>query len=149
MLTQAAENIGKGLVAGAVGTAAMTLSSTLEAKARNRGASTAPATAASSVLGVKPVDSDAESRFNNLVHWGYGTGLGAVRGLISTTGLGPAGATAAHLGTVWGAEQAVLPATGAAPPITEWGPKEIAIDLLHHAVYVAGAAAAWAWLERS
>ena len=43
---------------------------------------------------MKPVDSGTETRFNNLVHWGCGTCLGAIRGLISATGLGPAGAWA-------------------------------------------------------
>jgi hypothetical protein len=61
---------GKGLFAGVAGTAAMTASSTLEMKLRNRGASSAPADAAAKVLGVEPVDEEARARFSNLVHWG-------------------------------------------------------------------------------
>jgi hypothetical protein len=51
-LGDVAEAVGKGLFAGAAGTAAMTVSSTLEAKLRGRGMSTTPAQAATKVLDV-------------------------------------------------------------------------------------------------
>lgn len=76
----------------------MTVSSTLEAKLRGREPSTTPARAASKVLGVAPVDEQGERRFNNLVHWGYGTGWGSVRGVLGAVGLGGVPATLAHLG---------------------------------------------------
>ena len=139
--------VGKGLAAGLVGTAAMTVSSTLEAKLRDRGASTTPAKAASQILGVEPTE-EGEKRFNNLVHWGYGTGWGAVRGILGALGLSGAPATAAHLAAVWGGEQIVLPATGASPSAVHWGAKEIAIDLGHHAVYAVATGAAYSWLDR-
>jgi hypothetical protein len=143
-----AASIGKGLAAGLAGTAAMTLSSTVEAKLRGRGASTTPADAAAVVLGVKPVDDAAQRRFNNIVHWAYGTGWGSVRGVLGALGLSDVPATAGHLAAVWGAEQVVLPATGASPPATEWGAKEVAVDLFHHLVYVAATSLAYAWLDR-
>jgi len=118
--------IGVGLAAGVVGTAAMTVSSTVEAKLRKRGSSSTPARAASKVLGVAPIDDRGERRFNNLVHWGYGAGWGGVRGLIGGLGLGGVPAGVAHLVAVWGGEQVVLPATGASPPATKWGAREIA-----------------------
>ena len=40
-----------------------------------------------------------------------------------------------------------LPRFDAAPPVTEWGIDEVAIDLFHHAVYVTAAAAAYELLE--
>ena len=89
--------IGKGLVAGFVGTAAMTVSSTLEARIRGRAASSAPARATAKVLGIKEFEDDlARARFNDLSHWGYGTGWGVVRGLLGATGMTPKAATAAH-----------------------------------------------------
>lgn len=148
MLSTVAAAVGKGLFAGAAGTAAMTVSSTVEAKLRKRPDSFAPATAAGVVLGIEPVDDRARQRFNDLAHWAYGTAWGGVRGAISATGLAAVPATLAHLVAVWGSEQVVLPATGAAPPATEWGAKEIAIDLLHHGVYVAATGLAYAWLDR-
>ena len=143
------ENIGKGLVAGAVGTAAMTLSSTIEMKVRNRGGSTTPADAARKVLGIEKFESDvAEERFGELVHWAYGTGWGVVRGVLRTLGLGPRLATLAHFGAVYGTEQVMLPELDVAPPATEWGAKEIGVDLLHHLVYVLATALAYESLDR-
>ena len=60
----------------------MTVSSTLEAKLRERGSSSAPADAAGKVLGVQPRDEEGQARFSNIVHWAYGTSWGAVRGLL-------------------------------------------------------------------
>jgi len=127
----------------------MTVSSSLEAKLRSRDPSTAPADAAAKVLGVKPVDEAAEARFSNLVHWGYGTGWGAVRGLIGATGMPAPAATVAHLAAVWGNEVVMLPKLDVAPPLPEWEAKEIAIDVFHHAVYAAATGLAYAYLDRS
>jgi hypothetical protein len=141
--------IGRGLAAGVAGTAAMTLSSTIEMRVRGRAASTAPADATAKVLGIASfADDAARSRFSTLVHWGYGTGWGAVRGLLGTIGLAPAAATGAHLAAVWGAEAVMLPALDVAPPFYTWGPSEVAIDVWHHAVYAAATGAAYALLVR-
>ncbi|PZS28664.1 MAG: hypothetical protein DLM59_14180 [Pseudonocardiales bacterium] len=140
--------VGKGLAAGLVGTAAMTVSSSLEAKLRQREPSTAPAKAAAKVLGVQPRSQAAEARFSTLVHWGYGTSWGAVRGLLAGIGLSPAGATAGHLAAVWGSELVMLPKLGVAPPIREWGAEEIAIDGFHHLVYGTATGLAYLLLDR-
>ncbi len=150
MVRTLAQNIGKGLFAGLFGTAAMTVSSTLEAKLRNREPSTAPARAAEKVLGIESFESPAaENRFSNLVHWGYGTGWGAVRGLLATAGLPPRAATAAHLTAIWGQEIVMLPALGVAPPITRWEKEEVAIDLFHHVVYATATGIAYGVLDGS
>ena len=131
-----ASSIGKGLVAGFAGTAAMTLSSTLEARLRHRAPSSAPARATAKVLGITSFENDiAQARFNDLSHWGYGTGLGVVRGLLDAAGLPPRAATAAHGAAVWGGELVALPAMDIAPPAVFWAPEEIAIDAFHHTVY--------------
>lgn len=143
-----AGNVGRGLAAGAIGTAAMTASSSLEARLRGREASTAPADAMGTVLGVEPSSEQGERRFNTAAHWGYGTAWGAVRGLIASTGLGPVASSAAHLGLVWGSEQVVLPATDASSPATRWPLREVGIDVLHHAVYAAATGLAFTWLLR-
>ena len=140
--------VGKGLFAGAAGTAAMTLSSTIEMKLRERPASSAPADAAAKVLGVEPKGEKEEARFSNLVHWGYGISWGAVRGLIGAVGLKGMRAQAMHFGAVWGTEQAMLPALGVAPPFWEWGGKEVAIDAFHHLVYVSTTGIAYTLLDR-
>jgi hypothetical protein len=116
----------------------MTVSSTLEAKLRGRAASSAPARATAKVLGIKQFESDlAQARFNDLSHWGYGTGWGVVRGLLGATGMSPKAATIAHGAAIYGAAQVTLPALEIAPPAIFWGKDEIAIDAFHHAVYAA------------
>jgi hypothetical protein len=42
----------------------------------------------------------------------------------------------------------MLPALEVAPPLTEWGAKEIAVDALHHLVYAAATGAAYSLLDR-
>ena len=141
--------IGRGLVAGFAGTAAMTISSTLEAKLRGRAPSSAPARATTKVLGIKEFeDGIAEARFNDLSHWGYGTGWGVVRGLLATVGLSPRAATMAHGAAIYGAAQVTLPALDIAPPAVFWPKAEIAIDALHHAVYAAATGLAYRLIAR-
>jgi hypothetical protein len=143
-----AEDVGKGLVAGFIGTAAMTVSSTVEAKLRGRQASSAPARATAKMLGIKSFEDDiAAARFNDLSHWGYGTGWGVVRGLLAAAGLPPRAATAAHGAAIYGAAQVTLPALEIAPPVVFWEKKEIAIDAFHHAVYAAGTGIAYELLD--
>ena len=143
-----AGRIGRGLVAGAVGTAAMTVSSTIEQKRREREASTAPADAAMKVLGIESFcDDAAKSRFSNVVHWAYGTAWGVPRALLDAAGLSPAAATAAHGGALWGSEQVMLPALGVAPPLWEGGATEVAIDAGHHLVYTLTTSLAYAALR--
>jgi hypothetical protein len=136
--------IGRGLVAGFAGTAAMTVSSTLEARLRRRAPSTAPARATAKMLGIREFDSDlAQARWNDLSHWGYGTGWGVLRGLMGATPMSPRAATLAHGAAIYGAAQVTLPALEIAPPSIFWGAKEIAIDAFHHAVYAAATGAAY------
>jgi hypothetical protein len=142
-------SIGKGLVAGFAGTAAMTVSSTVEARLRGRPPSSAPARATAKVLGIKEFDGAlAEARFNDISHWGYGTGWGVVRGLLAAAGLRPRAATAAHGAAIYGAAQVTLPALEIAPPVVFWPKREIAIDAFHHAVYATATGLAYALIDR-
>ena len=143
-----ASSIGKGLVAGIAGTAAMTVSSTLEARLRKRQPSTAPARATAKALGIASFeDAVAQDRFNDLSHWGYGTGWGVMRGLLDAAGLSPANATAAHGVAVWGSAQVTLPALDVAPPAIFWPKQEIAIDAFHHTVYAIATGVAYELLS--
>jgi hypothetical protein len=143
-LNTLATSIGKGLVAGLAGTAAMTLSSILEARLRRRPPSSAPARATAKALGIKEFEDErARARFNDLSHWGYGTSWGVLRGLLAATGMSPRAATAAHGTAIYGAAQVTLPALEVAPPVVFWAKEEIAIDALHHAVYAAATGIAY------
>jgi hypothetical protein len=136
--------VGRGLFAGAAGTAAMTVSSTVEMKLRGRSPSTAPARAAAKVLGVEPVGEREQKRFATLVHWGYGTSWGAVRGAIAFAGLDGVRAAATFYAIVWGTELALLPSLDiGVPPAWKWGAEEVAIDALHHVVFATATSAAY------
>lgn len=148
-----AAELGKGLLAGLVGTAAMTVVSTLEMKLRKRAASGTPAAAAERVLGVKPRDERAKRRLSNLVHFTYGTLWGTMRAILGRTlsaaGVrNPVAPVSAHLAAVWGAELIALPRLGLTPPVREWGRKEVAIDLMHHLVYATAVDQAYRALGR-
>jgi hypothetical protein len=118
-------------------------------KLRGRSGSSAPAQAAAKVLGVKPEREKENKRFSALVHWAYGTGWGAARGVLDAVGLPAPAATAAHLALVWGTEQVMLPVLDVAPPATEWSAKELAIDAWHHLVYAGAAGVAYQLLDRT
>lgn len=141
-------NLAKGVAAGLLGTAAMTVSSTVEMKLRDRGSSNVPVAAASRVLGIEGFTSDdSERRFGQLVHWVYGTAWGVGRGFTGSV-LPPVAADAAHFGAVWGAEHVLLPTLEVAPPAPEWGARELAVDAWHHVVYAAATGKAFRWLDR-
>ena len=147
-LGKTAEAVGKGLFAGAVGTAAMTVSSSIEAKLRHREPSSAPSDAAGKVLGVQPRNPAGKARFSNVVHWSYGTSWGAARGLLAAVDLRGPTATAAHFVAVFGAEQVMLPRLNVSPPPWKSTPTEVAIDAFHHAVYVIATGLAYEALDR-
>ena len=143
-MNKLARAIGKGVVAGLAGTAAMTVSSIVEAKLRHRAFSKAPAKAAEKALGIAKFESDRdEARFSDLVHWGYGTGWGVVRAILREFGLGPKLSTPAHFAAVWGSALVSLPALDVAPPVTMWEREEVLIDVFHHLVYATAVAVAY------
>jgi hypothetical protein len=149
-LATLADGIGKGVLAGIAGTAAMTISSTVEAKLRGRAFSTAPAQAAAKVLGITEFEDDrAKARFSDLVHWGYGTSWGVALGVMRALGFSTRVAAPAHFAAVWGGAAVMLPALEVAPPVPLWKPEDIAIDLFHHLVYVSATALAYERLARS
>lgn len=139
--------VGRGLFAGVAGTAAMTVSSTLEMKLRDREASSAAADAAGKVLGIQPRDPAGKARFSNAVHWGYGISWGGVRGLIGAAGFTGPAATGAHFIAIWPSALVMLPSLGVAPPPWKWGATEIGVDALHHLVYVTATSVAYTALE--
>lgn len=57
-----------------------------------------------------------------------------MRGILAALGLSPA-ATAVHFTLVSGAALVMLTGLKVAPPVSEWGAGEIAVESLHHLVY--------------
>jgi hypothetical protein len=127
----------RALLAAFMGTAATTLSSTVEMDARGRDPSTVPGRAANKLLslfGIPELKGPSLHVVSDVTHWVYGTAWGVV---FSPRGRGRAlpGRGPAFLLIVWGTAQAQLPLLRIALPggsggqggLIEW----------HHAVYVA------------
>ena len=126
--------IGKGLIAGAAGTLAMTVSQMIEMRITKRNPSNAPAKAVKKTLHIQPTPGNKEE-FSNEVHWVYGSSWGVLRGLLSMAGINGFAATATHFAAIWGTAITIEPKLDIAPPIKEWETKDIAVDIFHHLVY--------------
>lgn len=158
-LSEVGGAIGRGLIAGFTGTVAITILQIIEMKITHRSMSDAPSKVGGKALGVEPsgkaalekekatsendevsgeVKQEVEAnkeKFMQLMHFGYGTSWGVFRGGLDLAGLHGTLADLLHFGAIWGTAQVMLPANDAAEPITKWSPKQIVIDVIHHAVY--------------
>jgi len=163
--------IGKGLIAGLTGAAAMTLAQMIEMKLTGRSASSAPVKVGGDAMGVEPKGSAkaaeekaaegqpsektsqeveaSAAKFGQIMHFGYGTGWGTARGLLDLAGVRGCPATALHFGAVWGTALVMLPAAGASEPATKWPVKTILIDIVHHAVYAVAAGVIYDAMKKS
>lgn len=148
VLGRVAARVGIGLASGAVGTAVMTLAQTIEMKASGREGSTVPADVVDEVADVAPDEEHKRARMASLAHWGYGTGLGALRGLLASTPLPARVSDGVFFVAVWGAPMVYLPMLDVAPPPSTWGKEQIASDAGFHLVYAATVAGAWHLLTR-
>lgn len=134
-----------------MGTAAMTVSSTVEMDARGRDPSTAPGRAANRLLGlvgVPELKGPPLHVLSDVTHWLYGAAWGVLFWLlVDGAGLSLAVAGLLFLLIVWGTEQVQLPLLGIAPQSWKWGATEVLIDLWHHLVYAAATVAAWVLID--
>lgn len=131
--------IGKGLIAGLAGTAAITLSQLIEMKINKRPPSFAPGDAASRALGIEASTRENRKKFSNEVHWTYGTLWGIPRGLLSLPGWKGLTATSLHFGAIFYTAITIEPDFEVAPPFTEWSKKDITLHAFHHLVYAVAA----------
>ncbi len=131
--------IGRGLIAGLAGTAAITLSQWIEMKLNQKEPNFAPADAACKALGIEASQSDQRAKLSKEVHWTYGTIWGVPLGLLSLAGISNLPAAALHFGAIFYTALTIQPDFEVRPPVEEWSKKDIAIDALHHAVYIIAA----------
>jgi uncharacterized membrane protein YagU involved in acid resistance len=160
--------VARGALAGIAGTAVMTGWQLLAAKLRAPGekdtgaqddppqdpwdAASAPAKVAKRIgEGVfqREVSPDLIPLLTNVMHWGYGTGWGAVYGIAAGgRQVGTVRAGAAFGTAVWASSYAQLVPMGLYEPPWKYPPAELALDLSYHVVYGLGAAAAFRVLAR-
>jgi len=158
----------RGLVAGAVGTAAMDVVWYMryrrgggkekfldwELSTDLTGWEKAPAPA---LIGKKIVEAftgqqlppERAAFMNNFMHWAYGIGWGTVYGLLAGSLPRPFVALGLPFGaTVWATGYVVLPKAGVYKPIWEYDSKTLWKDLSAHLAYGTGTAATFALLTR-
>jgi hypothetical protein len=128
----------RGMVAGAIGTAAMTVSERLEMSLSGRAASQVPGQVGAHLLpGNDPHSASDVARLNNPVHWAHGITMGGIRAALDAAGMRGPAATAAHFALVWGSDAALYRTLGVAEAPWNWAADELATDLLHKGVYAA------------
>ncbi|MDR7277036.1 hypothetical protein [Catenuloplanes atrovinosus] len=133
----------QGVVAGLAGVAVMTLAEKAEQRFTGRPDSYVPARTLSRLTGL-PESGPRPPRWRNLaMHYGTGAAVGVLRSVMAQAGLrGPVASgmfTVVRLTT----DQILENATGTGAPPQTWPRTELAVDLLHKAVYgfVTGAVA--------
>lgn len=130
--------LSRGMVAGAVGTIAMTASERLEMAVTGREASQVPGQVGAHLLPGKDPDSPSDvARLNGPVHWAHGISMGALRGALDLAGLRGSQASVVHFALFWGGDAALYRALGLADVPWRWEPEELAADMLSKGVYAA------------
>jgi hypothetical protein len=136
----------RGVLAGAVGTAAMTLAYKVEHAARPdvRGSldyddSLVPGQIVASVLHLPSVTERGEGELGTALRWGYGSAFGMMHGLLRRR-LGEPRASIIFGGMLMTATFSLFPLLGRTPPPWKWAPDVLATSLGTHVVYVAGVA---------
>jgi hypothetical protein len=136
--------LSRGMVAGAVGTIAMTVSERLEMEVSGREASQVPGEVGAHLLPGQDPGSPADvARLNAPVHWMHGISMGAVRGALDVAGLRGAEASVAHFLLLWSGDAALYRALGVADVPWRWEADELASDVLHKGVYAAATGAVY------
>ena len=128
----------RGMVAGAAGTLAMTLTERLEMSVTGRPASQVPGQVGASLLPGSDPQSDADvHRLNTPVHWAHGIAMGPLRAALYAAGIDGPTASAIHFALLWGGDAALYRALGIADLPWRWEASALATDVVHKAVYAA------------
>ncbi len=131
-------NMGRGMIAGVVGTVAMTVSERLEMAMSGREASKVPGQVGAHLLPDHDPNSPSDvERLNSPVHWAHGISMGALRGALDVAGLRGPKASAVHFALLWGGDAVLYRALGIADVPWRWEIDELASDILHKGVYAA------------
>jgi hypothetical protein len=137
----------RGVVAGAAGTAMMTLAYTVERRLRNRPEqpldyddSLVPGQIVASVLHLPSVTARGEYDLGMMLRWGYGSAFGMMHGALRRVVPEP-WASVIFGSMLMSATLSLFPLLGRTPPPTQWPPDVLATSFATHAVYVGTVAA--------
>ena len=135
-----------GLVAGAAGTATMTLAYAMEHRLRPRvqgpvdyDDSLVPGTIVANVLHLPSVTAREEEELGTLLRWGYGSAFGMFHGALRRV-LPEPWASVIFGGTLMTATLTLFPLMGRTPPPWRWPADVLATSFGTHVAYVAGVA---------
>ncbi len=129
-------SLARGMVAGAVGTVALTVAEQLDMKITGRKSSDVPGQVGAHLLPGKDPDSSVDvADLNTPVHWVHGISMGALRGVLDAAGLRGPAATAAHFALFWGGDAALYKTLGIAEAPWKWSGSELASDMFGKGVY--------------
>ena len=134
----------RGMVAGAVGTLAMTASQRLEMMATGRPGSRVPGEVGAHLMpGMDPRSPSEVARLNTAVHWAHGITMGALRGALDVAGIHGTQASLTHFALVWGGDAALYRTLGVAEAPWRWTPGDLTTDMLHKGLYAAATGATY------
>ena len=140
--------IGLGVLAGTVGTVALTLAEKIEIRSSGREPSTVPGQVGAKISGHDPqTHAQLVERLNPVVHWVHGISMGGVRGLLGLAGLSFLPATGVFFVVVWGGDVLLYRALGIAKMPWSWSGPELTADLWGKGVYAVATSAAFVALD--
>jgi hypothetical protein len=125
----------EGAAAGLVGAVVMTAGERLEQRWTHRPDSHVPARTLERLLGLREYPRRQPVPVNLAMHLGQGALLGALRGVMATAGLRGPWASGMFWVVRLTNDQVLENATGVGAPPWTWPRRELAVDLLHKAVY--------------
>jgi hypothetical protein len=125
----------EGLIAGAAGVAVMTAGEKIEQALTGRPNSYVPARTLERVTGMSEASGRQSLLRNWAMHYGQGALLGILRAYMSDVGLRGPLASAKFAVVRLTNDQILENATGVGAPPQTWPRKELAVDVLHKAVY--------------
>jgi len=124
----------KGLAAGVVSTAAMTLSEKLE-QAKTGRQDSMVTTEVGAILTKPRLKTGAQAaKLGQVVHWAHGITWGAIRGLLGLTPLNAFAASAIHYVSLWTSDALLYRTLKIEPLPNKWGKKALLTDLFHKLV---------------
>lgn len=125
----------QGAVAGAAGVAVMTLGEKVEQRFTGRPDSYMPARVLERLLHRPEAPGPRPASLNWTMHAGQAVALGVLRGIMANSGLRGPWSSAMFTVVRLTSDQILENATGAGAPPWTWPRRELAVDVLHKAVY--------------